>query len=63
MLKTSTSLVFMNNLNQSVFRGTGKNVHAIIPKGNMGYNQCTVPDTETVKPTFVAFLKHRQTYM
>ena len=56
MLKTSTSLVFMNNLNQSVFRGTGKNVHAIIPKGNMGYNQCTVADTVAVEPTFVAFL-------
>ena len=48
MLKTSTSLVFMNNLNQSVFRGTGKNAHAIIPKGNMGYNQCTVADTAAV---------------
>ena len=56
MLKTSTSLVFMNNLNQSVFRGTGKNAHAIIPKGNMGYNQCTVADTAAVEPTFVALL-------
>ena len=56
MLKTSSFLVFMNNLNQHVFCGTGKNVHAIIPKGNMGYNQCTVPDTAAVEPTFVVFL-------
>ena len=34
----------------------GKNVHATIPKGNMGYNQYIVPDTVAVEPTFVAFL-------
>ena len=34
----------------------GKNVHANIPKGNLGYYQYTVPDTIAVKPTFVAFL-------
>ena len=33
-----------------------KNLHAIIPKGNMGYDQYTVPDTVAVEPTFVAFL-------
>ena len=33
-----------------------KKVHATIPKGNMGYNQYTVPGTVTVEPTFVAFL-------
>ena len=33
-----------------------KNVHAIIPKGNMGYNQFTVSDTVAVEPSFVAFL-------
>ena len=33
----------------------GKNVHATIPKGNMGYAQYTVPDTIAVEPTFVAF--------
>ena len=33
----------------------GKNVHATIPKGNMEYDQYTVPDTVTVEPTFVAF--------
>ena len=34
----------------------GKNVRATTPKGNMGYDQCTVPDTVAVEPTFVAFL-------
>ena len=34
----------------------GKNVHATIPKGNMGYDQYTVPDTIAVKTSFVAFL-------
>ena len=34
----------------------GKNVHATIPKGNMGHDQYTVPDTVTVEPTFVALL-------
>ena len=33
----------------------GKNVRATIPKGNMGYDQCTVPDTVAVEPTFVCF--------
>ena len=33
----------------------GKNVHATIPKGNMGYDQYTVPDTVAVEPNFVAF--------
>ena len=41
----------------------GKNVHATIPKGNMGYVQYTVPDTVAVEPTFVAFLYHLQTYV
>ena len=34
----------------------GKSVNATIPKGNMGYDQYTVPDTVAVEPTFVAFL-------
>ena len=34
----------------------GKNVHATILKGNMGYDQYTVSDTVAVEPTFVAFL-------
>ena len=38
---------------EAIFR---KNVHATIPRGNMGYVQYTVPDTVAVEPTFVAFL-------
>ena len=37
-------------------RVVGKNVHATIPKGNMGYDQYTVPALAAVGPTFVAFL-------
>ena len=37
-------------------KGCRKNVQATIPKGNMGYDQYTVPDTVAVEPTFVAFL-------
>ena len=33
----------------------GKTVQATIPKGNMGYDQCTFPDTVAVESTFVAF--------
>ena len=33
-----------------------KNAHATIPKGNMGYDQYTVPDFVAVEPTFVVFL-------
>ena len=33
----------------------GKKVQATIPKGNMGYHQCTLPDTIAVEPTFGAF--------
>ena len=33
----------------------GKNVRATIPKGNIGYDQYTVPDTVAVEPTFDAF--------
>ena len=34
----------------------GKIVDATIPKGNMGYDQYTVPDTVAGKTSFVAFL-------
>ena len=34
----------------------GKNVHATIPKGNMGYDQYTVSDTVAIEPTFAASL-------
>ena len=33
-----------------------KNVHATIPKGNMGHDQYSVPDTVAVETTFVALL-------
>ena len=32
----------------------GESVHATTPKGNMGYDQYTVPDTVAVEPTFAA---------
>ena len=31
-------------------------MHATIPKGNMGYDQYTVPDTVAVELSIVAFL-------
>ena len=34
----------------------GKTMHATIPKGNTGYDQCTFPHTVAVESTFVAFL-------
>ena len=34
----------------------GQNVHATIPKGNMGYDQYTFTDFVAVEPTFVALL-------
>ena len=39
-------------------KGCRKNVEAVIPKGNMGSDQYTVPkpDTVPVQPTFIAFL-------
>ena len=40
----------------------GKKLHATILKGNMGYDQYTVPNTVAIEPTFVAFLKHSQAY-
>ena len=33
----------------------GKTMHATIPKGNMGYDQCTFSGTVAVESTFVAF--------
>ena len=38
-------------------------MHVTILKGNMGYDQYTVPDTIAVEPTFVAFLSDSQTYV
>ena len=34
----------------------GKNVHATIPKGNMGYDQHAAPDTAAVESSIAAFL-------
>ena len=33
-----------------------KNVQATIPKGNMGYDEYTVPDTVALESTFVVFV-------
>ena len=41
----------------------GESVHATTPKGNMGYDQYTVPDTVAVESTFVAFFQLPQTYV
>ena len=46
----------MKNIQLFRERLSETNVHATIPKGNMGYDQYTVPDSVAVKPTFVAFL-------
>ena len=47
----------IRNLHKAISRKVvGKNVLATIPKGNMGYDQFTVPDTVAFEPTFVAFL-------
>ena len=34
----------------------GKNVHATIPKGNMGHDQHAAPDTAAVESSIAAFL-------
>ena len=39
----------------------GKHVHATFPKGNVGYDQYTVPYTVAVELTFAAFLLQSQT--
>ena len=49
---------FIETLHTAILRkvvGT-RQFHATIPKGIMGYDQYTVPDTVVVEPTFVAFL-------
>ena len=53
---TSAHLGYYAQAYTAVSRVVGKNVHSTIPKGNMGYDQNTVPDSVAVKPTFVAFL-------
>ena len=46
-------LILYTAISRKVVR---QNVHATIPKGNMGYDQYTVPDTVAVEPSFVVFL-------
>ena len=47
---------YINLCEHSISRKVvGENVHVTIPKGNMGYDQYSVPDTVAVEPTFVAF--------
>ena len=56
LLSRHTCLVRSSRLCVYTERLSETNVHATIPKGNMGYEQYTVPDSAAVKPTFVAFL-------
>ena len=35
-------------------------MHATIPKGNMGHDQFTVPDTVAVEPTFLLSFSTRK---
>ena len=37
-------------------KADGMNIHATIPKGNIGYDQYTVPDTVAAEHTFLALL-------
>ena len=56
-IKLSQLLLFFNVLYTAISRKVvGKNVHATIPRGNMGYDQYTVPDSVVVKTSFIAFL-------
>ena len=54
----STGLIALLDIEHTAIsrKVVGKNVHATIPKGNMGYDQYTVPDTVAVKTSFAAFL-------
>ena len=52
-----SSYSFYFDLNTAISRKVvEKYVPATTPKGNMGYDQYTVPDIVPVEPTFVAFL-------
>ena len=56
-IKLSQLLLFFNVLYTAISRKVvGKNVHATVPRGNMGYDQYTVPDSVVVKTSFIAFL-------
>ena len=56
ILMCMKKFVLLTSLYSYFEKGCRKNVHATIPKGNMGYDQYTVPDTVAVEPTFVTFL-------
>ena len=61
LLAPTKLLAYLTTISRKV---VGKNVHAKVSKGNMGYDQHTVPvpDTVAVEPTFVAFFssgKHK----
>ena len=63
-IKLSQLLLFFNVLYTGISRKVvGKNVHATVPRGNMGYDQYTVPDSVVVKTSFIVFLQHAQTYV
>ena len=53
LLKSPRSISVYTAISKKV---VGKTVHATIPKGNMGYDQCTFRDTVADESTFVAFL-------
>ena len=46
----------INRVYSYLEKGFGRNVHAKILKGKMGYDKYTVPDTAVVEPTFFASL-------
>ena len=50
-----TSRVIFDTYTAISRKVVGKNVQATIPKGNIGYDRCTLPDTIAVEPTFGAF--------
>ena len=53
LIKRFTSVNFIYSYFE---KGCWKKCARDNPEGNMGYDQCTVTDTEAVKPTFVALL-------
>ena len=53
--------IFNNGCFDIIYRAilrkvVGEYARATTPKGDMGYNQCTLPGTAAGEPTFVAFL-------
>ena len=68
--KHSLALIIHKRMEKSSYttisrRVVGKNVHATIPKGNMGYGQCTVPDVLSCRTYFCLypFSARKQTSM